>query len=41
MQSINRQSLQQLLQQLRVKLEGDSRSRKVRWSIDVDPVELF
>ena len=41
MQSINRQSLQQLLQQLRVKLESDSRSRKVRWSIDVDPVELF
>jgi primosomal protein N' (replication factor Y) len=41
MQSINRQALQQLLQQLRVKLEGDSRSRKVRWSIDVDPIELF
>jgi len=41
MQSINRQALQQLLQQLRVKLEQDSRSRKVRWSIDVDPVELF
>lgn len=41
MQSINRQALQQLLQQLRVKLEDDSRSRKVRWSIDVDPIELF
>jgi len=41
LQSINRQALQQLLQQLRRKLEADSRSRKVRWSIDVDPIELF
>lgn len=41
MQSINRQALHQLLQQLRVKLEENSSSRKVRWSIDVDPIELF
>jgi len=41
LQSIDRQALQRLLQQLRSKLEQDSSARKVRWSVDVDPVELF
>lgn len=41
LQSINRQALQQLLQQLRVRLESDRSARKVRWSLDVDPIELF
>ena len=41
LQSVNRQALQRLLQTLRVQLENDRGSRKVRWSIDVDPVELF
>lgn len=41
LQSINRQALQQLLRQLRTRLESDRGARKVRWSIDVDPIELF
>lgn len=41
LQSINRQALQQVLQQLRIRLESERSARKVRWSIDVDPVELF
>lgn len=40
-QSANRQALQQLLQRLRQQLESDSNARKVRWSMDVDPIELF
>lgn len=41
LQSMNRQALQRLLQPLRLQLESDRTSRKVRWSIDVDPIELF
>jgi primosomal protein N' (replication factor Y) len=41
LQSVNRQALQKLLQALRVQLENDRSARKVRWSIDVDPIELF
>jgi primosomal protein N' (replication factor Y) len=41
LQSIDRQALQQILQPLRAKLESDRRARKVRWSIDVDPIDLF
>ena len=41
LQSINRQALQRLLQPLRLQLENDRSARKVRWSIDVDPIELF
>lgn len=41
LQSLNRQALQRLLQPLRVELENDRSARKVRWSIDVDPIELF
>ncbi len=40
-QSVNRQALQKLLQDLRNSLEQDAGARKVRWSIDVDPIELF
>ena len=41
LQSVNRQALQSLLQPLRVDLENDRSARKVRWSVDVDPIELF
>jgi primosomal protein N' (replication factor Y) len=41
MQSANRQALLNLLRELRLVLEGENTARKVRWSIDVDPVELF
>ena len=41
LQSANRQALHIILQQLRVSLEKERSARKVRWSIDVDPVELF
>ncbi len=41
LQSVNRQALQRLLQPLRAELENDRSARKVRWSIDVDPIELF
>jgi primosomal protein N' (replication factor Y) len=41
LQSVNRQALQQLLKPLRVQLENDRSARKVRWSVDVDPIELF
>jgi primosomal protein N' (replication factor Y) len=41
LQSIDRQALQRLLQPLRLQLENDRSARKVRWSIDVDPIELF
>jgi len=33
--------LHQVLGELRPLLENDPSARKVRWSIDVDPVELF
>jgi primosomal protein N' (replication factor Y) len=41
LQSVNRQALQKLLQPLRTELENDRSARKVRWSVDVDPIELF
>jgi primosomal protein N' (replication factor Y) len=41
LQSRQRQPLHQLLRQLRPKMEGNPLARRVRWSIDVDPIELF
>jgi primosomal protein N' (replication factor Y) len=41
LQSVNRQALHRLLRQLRMDLEDNVPARRVRWSIDVDPVELF
>jgi primosomal protein N' (replication factor Y) len=41
LQSSDRSTLHQVLGELRPLLEGDPSARKVRWSIDVDPVELF
>ena len=41
LQSADRRSLHAALRELRPRLEGDPAARKVRWSIDVDPVELF
>jgi primosomal protein N' (replication factor Y) len=40
-QSQNRQPLHRLLRTLREELETNPSARRVRWSIDVDPVELF
>jgi primosomal protein N' (replication factor Y) len=41
LQSVNRQALHRLLATLRPELEALAESRRVRWSIDVDPIELF
>lgn len=41
LQCPQRKPLHDLLQFLRAALEADTASRKVRWSIDVDPIELF
>ncbi len=41
LQSTDRQALHRLLQALRPELETDASARRVRWSIDVDPIELF
>ena len=41
LQSGDRQALHKLLRELRPALEQDPAARKVRWSIDVDPIELF
>jgi primosomal protein N' (replication factor Y) len=41
LQSTDRQALHRLLQALRPALEADSSARRVRWSMDVDPIELF
>ena len=41
LQSSDRATLQRVLRELRPLLENDPAARKVRWSIDVDPVELF
>ena len=41
LQSSDRQSLHRVLRELRPALEQDPAARKVRWSIDVDPIELF
>lgn len=40
-QSRDRQALHRLLETLRLRLERDALARRVRWSIDIDPVELF
>jgi primosomal protein N' (replication factor Y) len=41
LQSRQRQRLHDLLHALRPGLELDPSARRVRWSIDVDPIELF
>jgi len=41
MQGSDRRSLHRLLARLRPALEEEPTARKVRWSIDVDPIELF
>ncbi len=41
LQSSDRSILHQVLGELRPLLENEPSARKVRWSIDVDPVELF
>ena len=41
LQSSDRRSLHEALSALRPQLEEDPAARKVRWSIDVDPIELF
>jgi primosomal protein N' (replication factor Y) len=41
LQSARRGRLQQLLGQLALQLEQDRDSRRVRWSIDVDPVDTY
>jgi len=41
LQSVQRGRLQQLLGQLTLQLEQDRNSRRVRWSIDVDPVDTY
>jgi primosomal protein N' (replication factor Y) len=41
LQSSDRATLHRVLGELRLLLEGDPSARKVRWSIDVDPIELF
>ena len=40
-QSSERNSLHEVLKTLRPALEEEPAARKVRWSIDVDPIELF
>jgi len=41
LQSSDRKALHRVLRDLRPKLENEPTARKVRWSIDVDPIELF
>lgn len=41
LQSRQRRPLHDVLQHLRGELEGNAVARRVRWSIDVDPIELF
>jgi primosomal protein N' (replication factor Y) len=41
LQSSNRQALHTILRELRPVLENEPAARKVRWSVDVDPIELF
>ncbi len=41
LQSSDRQALHRLLQALRTELESEASARRVRWSMDVDPIELF
>lgn len=41
LQSKDRRPLHRLLKRLRPQLEADTSARRVRWSMDVDPIELF
>ncbi len=41
LQSTDRPSLHRALSRLRPLLEADRSARRVRWSVDVDPIELF
>jgi primosomal protein N' (replication factor Y) len=41
LQANQRNYLNQLLLTIRHQLEADKHARKVRWSIDVDPVDFF
>jgi primosomal protein N' (replication factor Y) len=41
LQSGNRQALHAALRELRPILENEPAARKIRWSVDVDPIELF
>lgn len=41
LQAGDRRSLNRLLTQIRFELETDKQARKVRWSIDVDPLDFF
>ena len=41
LQSRQRRGLHDMLSHLRATLEGSASARRVRWSIDVDPIELF
>ena len=41
LQSRERRPLHDVLRHLRGELEGNAAARRVRWSIDVDPIELF
>ena len=41
LQSADRQALHAVLARLRPELENDPAARRVRWSLDVDPIELF
>ncbi len=41
LQSPDRQALHRLLQTLRTDLETETSARRVRWSMDIDPIELF
>jgi len=41
LQSADRRALHAVLSDLRPALENEPAARKVRWSIDVDPIELF
>jgi len=41
LQSADRRRLHEVLRELRPALETEPTARKVRWSVDVDPIELF
>ena len=41
LQCSQRAPLHRLLRQLAPQLEGLKEARKVRWSLDVDPMEMF
>jgi primosomal protein N' (replication factor Y) len=41
LQSGDRKALHTVLRELRLVLENEPAARKVRWSVDVDPIELF